>query len=183
MPQRVQKYRNTNELSKMYGKYYVRAVYPQRHVGTDQLAEYIQNQCTVKKSDIKAVLEELGEAFKHFFELGQKIQLDGIGIFKVGISSAASETEEGCTASLVKNSRVNFIPETTAVLKGVKTTQRARIVNGVATIVETQMQVYNHPATMLKDIRFELTNDLQGSGFETDGGGGGDDGGDEEPRP
>ena len=184
MAQKVQKYINTNELSKMYGKYFVRAVYDQRFIGTSQLADFIQTQCTVKRSDIKAVLDELGAAFKHFFELGQKIQLDGIGIFKVGISSAASETEEGCTAALVKNSRVNFIPETTAVLKGVKDVQRARIVNGVATIVETQMQVYNHPATMLKDIRFELTNDLQGSGMgDEEGGSGGDDGGEEEPRP
>ncbi len=46
------------------------------------------------------------------------------------------------------------------------------------------MQVYNHPAVMLKDIRFELTKDLQGSGITESGddsGGGG--GGDDEPRP
>ena len=185
MSQKVQKYRNTNELSKMYGKYYVRPVYDKHFIETDGLAEYIQSQCTVKKSDIRAVLEELGAAMKHYFELGQKVKLEGIGIFKVGISSAASDTEEGCTASLVRKSRVNFQPETTAVLKGVKDVQRARVINGVATLVETQMQVFDHPATMLKDVRFELTADLQGSGFETDGGssGGGDDGGDDEPRP
>ena len=184
MAQKVQKYINTNELSKMYGKYFVRAVYDQRFIGTSQLADFIQTQCTVKRSDIKAVLDELGAAFKHFFELGQKIKLDSIGIFKVGISSASSDTEEGCTASLVKKSRVLFQPETQSVLKGVKEVQRARIVNGVAEAYTTQMQVFDHPATMLKDVRFELTADLQGSGFETDGGGGGDGGGDDdEPRP
>ena len=121
---------------------------------------------------------------KHYFELGQKVKLDGIGIFKVGISSAASDTEEGCTASLVKKSRVNFQPETTAVLKGVKDVQRARVIDGVATIVETQMQVFDHPATMLRDVRFELTADLQGSGMGAeDSGDGGGDGGDDEPRP
>ena len=120
---------------------------------------------------------------KHYFELGQKVKLEGIGIFKVGISSAASDTEEGCTASLVRKSRVNFQPETTAVLKGVKDVQRARVINGVATLVETQMQVFDHPATMLRDVRFELTNDLQGSGMGGDDSGGGDDGGDDEPRP
>ena len=184
MAQKVQKYINTNELSKMYGKYFVRAVYDQRFIGTSQLADFIQTQCTVKRSDIKAVLDELGAAFKHFFELGQKIKLDSIGIFKVGISSASSDTEEGCTASLVKKSRVLFQPETTSVLKGVKEVQRARIVNGVAEAYTTQMQVFDHPATMLRDVRFELTADLQGSGFVTDGGSsGGDDGGEEEPRP
>ena len=184
MSQKVQKYRNTNELSKMYGKYYVRPVYDNRFITTEQLAEYIQTQCTVKRSDCKAVLDELGAAFKHYLELGQKIKLDSIGIFKVGISSAAAETEEGCTASLVRAVRVNFQPETTAVLKETKPVQRARIINGVPTLVETEMQVFSHPATMLKDVRFELTKDLQGSGMGADdSGGGGDDGGDDEPRP
>ena len=68
MSQKVQKYRNTNELSKTFGKYYVRPVYDVRFVGTSELADYIQTQCTVKRSDIKAVLDELGSAFKHYFE-------------------------------------------------------------------------------------------------------------------
>ena len=178
MSQKVQKYRNTNELSKTFGKYYVRPVYDVRFVGTSDLADYIQTQCTVKRSDIKAV--------KHYFELGQKVKLDGIGIFKVGISSACSDTEEGCTANLVKKCRVNFQPETTAVLTGVKEVQRAQKVNGVATLITTQMQVFNHPATMLKDVRFELTADLQGSGMQDENSGnGGNSGntGDDEPRP
>ena len=186
MSQKVQKYRNTNELSKTFGKYYVRPVYDVRFVGTSDLADYIQTQCTVKRSDIKAVLDELGAAFKHYFELGQKVKLDGIGIFKVGISSACSDTEEGCTANLVKKCRVNFQPETTAVLTGVKEVQRAQKVNGVATLITTQMQVFNHPATMLKDVRFELTADLQGSGMQDENSGnGGNSGnaGDDEPRP
>ena len=186
MSQKLQKYMNTNELSKIYGKYLVRPVYDKRFVTTGQLAEFIQTQCTVKKSDIKAVLDELGSAFKHFFELGQKIKLDGIGIFKVGISSSTADTEAGCTASLVKKSRVNFQPETTAVLKGVKDVQRARIINGVATIVDTQMQVFDHPATMLKDVRCELTADVNGSGMQAEnssGGGNSGNSGDDEPRP
>ena len=186
MSQKVQKYRNTNELSKTFGKYYVRPVYDKQFISTDGLAEYIQTQCTVKKSDIRAVLEELGSAMKHYFELGQKVKLEGIGIFKVGISSAASDTEAGCTASLVKKSRVNFQPETVSVLKGVVDVQRARMINGVATVVETQQQVFDHPATMLRDIRFELTADVQGSGMQDENSGnsgnsGG--GGDDEPRP
>ena len=157
MPQKVQKYMNTNELSKTFGKFYVRPVYPKRHIGTNELAEFIQTQCTVKMSDIKAV--------------------------QVGISSACSDTEAGCNASLVKKGRVNFQPEVTSVLKGVSEVQRARIINGVATLVTTQQQVFDHPATMLKDVRFELTADLQGSGIEPASGGGDQGGGDDEPRP
>ena len=124
MSQKVQKYCNTNELSKTFGKYFVRPVYDEKFITTDELADFIQTQCTVKRSDCKAVLDELGAAFKHYFELGQKIKLDSIGIFKVGLSSACSDTIEGCTAALVKKTRINFAPETTAVLKGTVEVQR-----------------------------------------------------------
>ena len=51
MSQKVQKYRNTNELSKMYNKYYVRAVYDKKFITTAELADYIQMQASVKRSD------------------------------------------------------------------------------------------------------------------------------------
>ncbi len=187
MSQKVQKYRNTNELSKMFGKYYVRAVYDKRFITTDQLADFIQTQCTVKRSDCIAVLDELGSAFKHYLELGQKIKLNGIGIFKVGITSTASDTEEGCTAANVKKSRVLFAPETTSSPTGeTATVQRPALVNGVPTLVDYEVTTYNHPATMLKDIRFELAHNATGSGItqsEDSGNSGGSGGGDDEPRP
>ena len=48
-----------------------------------------------------------------------------------------------------------------------------------------EVTTYNHPATMLKDVRFELTKNTLGSGIEADSGGSGDGGGggDDEPRP
>ena len=183
MSQKVQKYRNTNELSKMYGKYYVRAVYDGDFITTNELADFIQMQASVKRSDCKAVLDELGAAMKHYFELGQKIRIDGVGIFKVGVTSAASDTEEGCTAANVKKSRVLFSPESTSTPTGeTATVQRPAMVNGVPTVVSYEVTTYNHPATMLKDVRFELAQNTKGSGFEEEEGGG-DDGGDDEPRP
>ena len=175
---------NTNELSKNYQKFYVRAVYDKKFVTTSELADFIQTQCTAKRSDIKAVLDELGAAFKHYFELGQKIQLDGIGIFKVGVSSSPADTLEACGANNVKSSRVLFLPETTSVATGItKPKQVARIVNGVATIVTEEQPVYNHPSTMLKDIRFEIAQNANGSGIAVEESGGGGDEGDDEPRP
>ena len=185
MSQKVQKYRNTNELSKTFGKYYVRAVYDEKFITTSELADFIQMQASVKRSDCKAVLDELGAAMKHYFELGQKIRIDGIGIFKVGITSAPSDTEEGCTAANVKKSRVLFAPETTSSPTGeTATVQRPALVNGVPTLVDYEVTTYNHPATMLKDIRFELAHNATGSGITPSGDdSGGGDGGDDEPRP
>ena len=60
------------------------------------------------------------------------------------------------------------------------------MINGVATMVETQQQVFDHPATMLRDIRFELTADVQGSDMQDEnssGGGNSGNTGDDEPRP
>ena len=187
MSQKVQKYRNTNELSKMFGKYYVRAVYDEKFITTSELADFIQMQASVKRSDCKAVLDELGAAMKHYFELGQKVKIDGIGIFKVGITSAPSDTEEGCTAANVKKSRVLFAPETTSSPTGeTATVQRPALVNGVPTLVDYEVTTYNHPATMLKDIRFELAHNATGSGITPSGddsGSGDGGGGDDEPRP
>ena len=87
MSQKYIKTQNKNRDSAAYGKYYAMAVYDSKFITTEELASFIQTQASVKKSDIKAVLDELGEAMKHFFELGQKIKLDGIDIFKVGFSS------------------------------------------------------------------------------------------------
>ena len=74
MSQKIQVYKNTSRDSASFGKYYVRPVYDDGYITTDQLADYIQMQASVKRSDCKAVLDELGSAFKHFFELGQKIK-------------------------------------------------------------------------------------------------------------
>ena len=70
MSQKFIKSQNKNEQSTAFGKYYAMAVYDNHFIGTEELADFIQRQASVKKSDIKAVLQELGEAFKHFFELG-----------------------------------------------------------------------------------------------------------------
>ena len=51
---------------------YAMAVYDNHFVGTEELADFIQRQASVKRATSQAVLQELGEAMKPFFELGQK---------------------------------------------------------------------------------------------------------------
>jgi hypothetical protein len=67
MSQKFIKSQNKNSQSPAYGKYFATAVYDNHFIGTEELSDFIQRQASVKKSDIKAVLQELGEAFKHFF--------------------------------------------------------------------------------------------------------------------
>ena len=75
MSQKFKKIQNKNDESTAYGKWFATAVYDQHFIETEELANFIQTQASVKKSDIKAVLDELGSAMKHFFELGQKVKL------------------------------------------------------------------------------------------------------------
>ena len=108
MSQKYIKTQNKNDKSAAYGKYYAQAVYDQKFIETEELAGFIQTQASVKRSDIIAVLQELGEAMKHFFELGQKIHLNGIGIFKVGFSAIGVTKKDDCTAATITTRRVLF---------------------------------------------------------------------------
>ena len=148
MSQKFIKAQNKISTSKAYKKYFASAVYDSRFIGTEELSDFIQRQASVKKSDIKAVLQELGEAFKHFFEMGQKIKLDGIGIFKVGFSSIGVEKVEDCNAQTITTRRVLFQPETVRVVVGQEKKE-----NG------TVKQKYVNAISMLKDVIFEETHE------------------------
>ena len=148
MSQKFKKIQNKNDESTAYGKWFATAVYDQHFIETEQLADFIQTQASVKKSDIKAVLDELGGAMKHFFELGQKIRLDGIGIFKVGFSSIGTATKEGCGAQMITKRRVLFQPETERVVVGQTMNKKGKIV-----------QKYVVAKTLVKDVIFEETYD------------------------
>ena len=117
-------------------------------MGTEELADFIQRQASVKKSDIKAVLQELGEALKHFFEMGQKIKLNGIGIFKVGFSSIGVTKLEDCGAQTITTRRILFQPETSRVVVGQEKKDDGSV-----------KQKYVNAISLLKDVTFEETHD------------------------
>ena len=183
MSQKYIKTQNKNNKSAAFGKYYAQAVYDNKFIGTSELADFIQTQATVKRSDIKAVLDELGAALKHYFELGQKVKLDGIGIFKVGFSSIGVNTKEECTAATITTRRVLFQPEIERIVVGQSTNKEGKII-----------QKYVNAKTLVKDVVFEETHDNsmnvepeeEESGSGTEGGGsstGSESGGGETPSP
>ncbi len=165
MSQKFTKLQNNNSKSTAYGKWFATAVYDQRFVETEELANYIQQQASVKKSDIKAVLDELGGAMKHYFELGQKVKLDGIGIFKVGFSSIGTSDKLGCTAATITTRRVLFQPETVRIVVGQSVNKEGKIV-----------QKYVVAKALIKDVLFEETYDPslkpEGDSTSSDGEGG-----------
>ncbi len=190
MSQKYVKKQNTNSHSTAYGKYYAKAVYDENFVDIDDIAEYIQQQASVKKSDVKAAIGELGEALKHYMEMGQKVRLDGIGIFKVGFSSIGVDNPDDCTASTITTRRIIFTPETQRLVVGSTRTDMGGV-----------KQKYVVAKTLVMDVNFEeahlnagitvaplspSTGDSTGSGTGTGsntgsgsdtGGGSGDNGG------
>jgi predicted histone-like DNA-binding protein len=163
MSQKFIKLKNKNQRSTAYGKYFARAVYDKNFVGTKALADFIQTQASVKRSDVVAVLEELGGAMKHFFEMGQKVKLEGIGIFKVGFSSIGTEKPEDCGAQNITTRRVLFAPETVRVVTGVNHRADGTVVQKFA--------VAKH---LVKDVVFEEAKEYNA---ETSSSGGSGEGG------
>ena len=165
MSQKFTKLQNKNDESTAYSKWFATAVYDQHFIETEELANYIQQQASVKKSDIKAVLDELGGAMKHYFELGQKVKLEGIGIFKVGFSSIGAATKDTCGAANITTRRVLFQPETERVVVGQKVNKKGQIT-----------QKYVVAKTLVKDVVFEETYDTSMQPETSPGGGSGEGG-------
>ena len=106
----------------------------------------------------------LADIMKHFFELGQKVRLDGIGIFKVGFSSIGTTEKEDCGAATITTRRGLFQPESQRVVVGQTVNKQGKIT-----------QKFVIAKTLVKDVVFEETYDtsLQPEASGGEGGEGG----------
>lgn len=105
-------YQDMKEASKFKGMWYARAVITDV-VDTDILADKIQRNCSMKKSDVKAVLTELVEVMNDELQASHRVKLDGFGSFKMGLASKPANTAKDFSATTnIVGMRVNFAPET-----------------------------------------------------------------------
>ena len=98
-------------------KFYARATHRDT-VGISEIASTMQANCTVKKSDILAVLTELSEVVKAELQRSNRVKIDGLGTFKVGLSTKPAPTAKDFTAANVKGAHVIFMPEITTDASG-----------------------------------------------------------------
>ena len=99
--------------TKRSGKWYARMV-PTSCINTRQLAEIMQRNCTVKKADILAVLDELVETMRDQMQDSKRVKLDGFGSFKIGIKSKGAATAKAFTVQEnIEDLHVVFTPERT----------------------------------------------------------------------
>ena len=80
---------------KNYGRYKAVAVHYQT-IDTERLCREIQNNCSLKKSDVKAVLSELSELLVQHLQDGDRVRLDGIGMLKLEIESDKVDRPSTC---------------------------------------------------------------------------------------
>ena len=101
----------TSPKQKGYGKWYPRAVMTNT-VDTDALATIMQRNCTVKKSDILAVISELIETMQDQLQDSKRVKLNGFGTFKIGMSSTGADKASDFDARKnIKGLHVLFMPE------------------------------------------------------------------------
>lgn len=80
-------------------------------VNREELAKRIQANCTVKHSDVLAVLTELTEVMTYELAHGNKILLDDFGYFYISVrTSGAMTAKEWNVQDNVKGFRCNFLP-------------------------------------------------------------------------
>ena len=84
---------------------------------------------------------------KHYFELGQKVRIKGLGIFKVGFSSIGVTKAEDVSSATITDRRVLFQPETERIIVGQEKKDGK---------VKQKYIVAKH---LIKDVVFEETHD------------------------
>jgi predicted histone-like DNA-binding protein len=87
-------------------------VYNSKPKTLKQLALKIQENVSVKKSDVKAVLDELVGVLKEWLQDSNRVKIEGLGSFKIGLKTKpADSAKEFSVAKHVVGARVNFLPE------------------------------------------------------------------------
>ncbi len=105
-------YQDNKEKSKNKGKWYARAVSTET-VDINALANIMQQNCTVKKSDILAVLTELAEVMQQQLQSSKRVKIDGLGAFRIGLKTIPAESAKAFNAAKnVVATRVLFQPYT-----------------------------------------------------------------------
>ena len=118
------------------GKWYARAI-KVGTVETNDLAEIIQRNCSMKKSDVQAVLTELTEVMTQKLQDSYAVKLNGLGTFKIGLKcKGATDLDEFTVSENICGGRINFLPaytvdsatghRTQALISGMKLAETAK---------------------------------------------------------
>ena len=110
-----------NDKSPINGKWYARAKMIDV-VDIEKLSKEIQDSCSVKKSDVLAVLTELVEHMTTHLQNSHRVKINGFGSFRVGLKTKAADSPKTFkVATNVKGLHVIFQPEVKTSADGSRT--------------------------------------------------------------
>lgn len=102
--------RNDIKSNPSYGKYFGRVIH-YGEVTIDQFAQEIEKNCSMKRSDVVAVLTELQETIKRHLQDGQVVVLPEIGRLKLSVETiGVDKPEDFSLAKHLKRVVCRFIP-------------------------------------------------------------------------
>lgn len=107
---RYRKVQNNRQGTKTYGKWYGRAIIMDV-ISTKALAEEISHATTVTYADVLAVLTETAVFMKSHLQNSQKVVLDGIGSFRVGIRTKPADTSAEFDSTKISGYHIVYSPE------------------------------------------------------------------------
>ena len=77
---------------------------------TDELAEHINNACSVTESDIAAVLQALGKCVCEELLDGNRVELDHLGTFSLSLTCGRKKLEDRVTKNDIRVKNILFTP-------------------------------------------------------------------------
>ena len=107
---KLKQYKNSN--SSYNNFFYPRAVIT-GEMDLNDIAEKIQANCSLKKSDVLACLAELVEHVREALLDSKRVRLNGLGMFRIGIitKKMVEDIKEFNVRECIGGYRVNFLPE------------------------------------------------------------------------
>jgi predicted histone-like DNA-binding protein len=79
-------------------------------VGLHEIAKEIEGRSALSLGDVQSVLSNMVEVLPIFLKLGQSVNLEGFGSFRVSVSSDGTDKPEDLNARHVKGIKLLFLP-------------------------------------------------------------------------
>lgn len=102
-------------------KWYANAV-NQGTVSQREIAKNIADKSSLTVGDIANVIENLLEEMPKALVQGKSVHLEGLGTFRLSLSSEGADTEQGFTVGMIKGAKIIFTPsvEIKKILESIK---------------------------------------------------------------
>jgi predicted histone-like DNA-binding protein len=79
-------------------------------VGLHEIAKEIEGRSALSLGDVQSVLSNMVEVMPLFLKLGQSVNLEGFGSFRVSVSSEGADNPADLNARHVKGVKLLFLP-------------------------------------------------------------------------